>query len=302
MGQHLAPTQCYHTEDGKTANWELLGARYCAEEEEKVQVIPLSPSSPSGSGAPYTSSEEVIQIVTRGRTTQNAVDERWYCCKQGASALGPNETMECLSYLPDRFEDASTIDTERSHARYSKIVVHGARSRAQRRSRAWEEWLRGALAGRPVTLLKEVEDHVLGGSADDTLKPKSERISATYRLDRGLSTLSFDVAAPPLKEADSGGSVEHIIQPVVSLLIDNIQVICPASDFVFFFDQMETKLDETEKSRAVLLQYKIDDSGTQRKRLCFLEESSSAKEKFVQALTALWLDKRNQAGGATMSF
>jgi hypothetical protein len=181
--------------------------------------------------------------------------------------------LESLSYTPVRFDEGSTIDHERSHARYSKIVVHSTRARTQKRSKVWEDWLRAATVGCSITLLngitEDAEDEVL----------TMQKVPAMYHLDeRALSKLSI---LPAKGEAMSA----------ITILIDSIQVICPATDFMLFFEQVGSKLDESEKTRAVLLQYVTEDS--ERRRVCFLEESESAKDRFVQALTALWLEKRN---------
>lgn len=69
------------------------------------------------------------------------------------------------------------------------------------------------------------------------------------------------------------------------------QVICPAADFLLFLERAEALLDEAEKKRAVMLQFSDEDC--EGRRICFLEESPTAKENFVQALTAIWLEKRN---------
>lgn len=188
------------------------------------------------------------------------------------AADSPMKPLETLSYMPVRFDESSTVDAERSHSRYSKIMVHSSRARTQRRSKAWEDWLRAATAGRAITLLN--------GLAEDSEQQASslDRIPAMYHLDRPLTKLSV----LPSNAAESAA---------ITIMIDSIQVICPAADFMLFFDQVDAKLDESEKSRAVLLQYTTDE--TERKRVCFLEESEAARERFVQALTALWLEKRN---------
>lgn len=213
----------------------------------------------------------------------------WECCKADDNAsvqfetpeAGPNSMIESLNYLPVRFDEGNTFDVERSHTRYSKIIVHSTRARTQRRSKAWEDWLRGATAGRAVTLLSGFGSTPRSGANGDTegeeFSPCS-KVAATYFLDRGLTKLSVLPTDAHASEA-------------IMLLVDNIQVICPASDFMLFFDQIQARLDESEKARAVLLQYVTED--TERKRLCFLEESEAAKDRFVQALTALWLEKRN---------
>lgn len=218
------------------------------------------------------------------------VDSEEWCCRnqdgppRDSIPTSPSN-LETLSYMPVRYDVNSTIDAERSHSRYSKIVVHSTRARTQKRSKAWEEWLRAATTGRSVTLLMGA-----GFESDSSEGPKGAKVSlgspskvqAMFYIDRALSKLSILPAA-----SQSDGSA---VQPI-TILVDNIQVICPLMDFMLLADVVENQLDEGERARAALLQFKTD--GTEQKRVCFLEESESAKDRFVQALTALWLEKRN---------
>jgi len=201
----------------------------------------------------------------------------WGCCKadQYSDFADPSllmQQMESLEYTPLRFDEGATMDAERSHARYSKIVVHSTRARTQRRSKAWDDWLRDATAGRAITLLAGFNE-----AGSDASVPIKE-VPAMYHLDRGLAKLSI----LPANGVDASP---------ITIMVDNIQVICPAKDFMLIIDQLDERLDKAEKGRAVLLQYVTED--TERKRVCFLEESDAAKDRFVQALTALWLEKRN---------
>jgi len=181
------------------------------------------------------------------------------------------QALESLSYVPARFDEAQTVDPERSQARYSKIVVHSMRARTQKRSKAWEEWARAAVVGQQVTLLKEVPQE---------RAVAFERMTATYRLDRNLTKLTLLTF--------TAGAAD--IAPI-TIAVQSIQVICPTSDFMLLFSQVDSLLDESELRRAVLIQYLSDAS--ERRRVCFLEQSDAAKDEFVQALTALWLEKRN---------
>jgi len=212
-------------------------------------------------------------------------DNDWRCCRAHedySESIPTNASMlESLSYMPVRFDVNPTMDVERSHARYSKIVVHSTRARTQRRSKAWEEWLRAATAGRAIVLLIGIPD-------SDTPLSVCSKLPAMYYLDRALTKLTI---LPAESREDESNPNESNTKSVITILVDNIQVICPATDFMLFFDQVEAQLDESEQRRAVLLQYTTED--TERKRVCFLEESEHAKDRFVQALTALWLEKRN---------
>lgn len=213
--------------------------------------------------------------------------DEWGCCRsrddqEDMIATTPTN-LEGLSYTPVRFDANSTIDAERSHSRYSKIVVHSTRARTQRRSKAWEDWLRAATTGRPVTLLMGncfQSESGASGKASMAVQHPPSKVQATYYLDRGLTKLSVLV--------DESGVIDS--QPII-ILLDNIQVICPLTDFMLLADVVESQLDESERTRAALLQFKTD--GAEQKRVCFLEESEVAKDRFVQALTALWLERRN---------
>lgn len=241
----------------------------------------------------------------------NPPPNQYLCCKEprGLAGLSSAQTvqhpLETLSYTPVRFDESQTFDVERSHARYSKVVVHSTRARTQKRSKVWEDWLRGAVAGRPITLLQGLteacgfSDQQSVDQDDTTALPKFSKVSARYSLNRGFTKLSIepcDVAEPAVPGMQRGlaqsaqASASADTGPL-GIMVDNIQVICPATDFMLLFEQVNTNLNDDEKLCAILLQYIAED--TERKRVCFLEESEAAKDRFVQALTALWLEKRN---------
>jgi hypothetical protein len=241
---------------------------------------------------------------------EDSQQQRWGCCRSGSddSAVDTisrhGTKLDSLSYVPVRWDEASTIDVERSHARYSKIVVHGTRARTQRRTKAWEDWLRAAVAGSPVTLLQRerdstqhqdnvdhlMEEEACGSSptADRIFGAASHsqgaltKIPSTYKLDRELTTLTL--------------TPHHACEGWV-IVVDSIEVICPATDFALFFEEVKEELSESEKARALLVQYSAADGD--KRRVWFLEETVEQKDRFVQALTALWLEKRN---GCSMWF
>lgn len=199
-------------------------------------------------------------------------------------------SLESLTYTQVRFDAKATIDPERSQNRYSRIVMHGARARTQRRSKAWEEWLRAAAAGRAVTMLVGTGFQSFSGAEKSegcqATQPPN-KVQAMYYLDRELTKLSI---LPQDKESSESAMVP------ITILVENIQVICPLTDFMLLSETAEAQLDESERARAALLQFKTeasDASQPEQRRVCFLEESEDAKERFVQALTALWLEKRS---------
>lgn len=217
--------------------------------------------------------------------------EDWGCssCRaegdESQDAIGLH-AMDTLSYVPVRFDVSNTVDHERSQARYSKIVVHSSRARTQRRSKAWEEWLRAATAGRKVTVLVGAGfNSTQPGAAQNALPGDCEKVSAKYRLDRGLTKISIVPSAScPEDEEDNTSALTP-----VTILVDNIQVVCALTEFMLLSEVMEAQLDDSERSRAVLVQYLSE--GNESKRVCFLEESENAKDRCIQALTALWLEK-----------
>lgn len=268
--------------------------------------------------------------------------DRSSLCQEQALAATKRDDFEALSYTPVCFDEGVTFDYERSHQRYSKIVVHSTRARTQRRSQIWEEWMRAAIAGRPIVLLCG-----LGGSLpvsdaqsstdsqhwpqghdqdQDDVAPQEKstmtvdsrddfpgrdkttmtvfsRVSASYFLDRSCTMLSIVRLDGP----DSDDGSRHTGTPSTTattpttcesgehaplrIPVANIQVICPASEFMLLFEEVNTHLSDQEKNRAVLLQYTNQEDV--RKRVCFLEDSEAAKDSCIQALTALWLETRN---------
>merc|ERR1719231_1506160 len=92
-----------------------------------------------------------------------------------------------------------------------------------------------------------------------------------------------------ISPSDDGDAEKHF--STLEIPVDNIQVVCPLTDFMLLSDVVEAQLDESERARAALVQYLAENGESQR--VCFLEESENAKDRCVQALTALWLEKRN---------
>lgn len=280
MGHKISVVQCCQ-EEQIIPRWNSEDLDFAREEGpiigEDVAVVHPFYCEPARNGC-HPDIDAPVSLACMRCKPRNGSPSRAGCCSTATGsddhlASSPSP-LESLSYTPVRFDEGSTIDHERSHARYSKIVVHSTRARTQKRSKVWEDWLRAATEGCAITLLNGIAEDL----EDDILTLK--KVPATYQLDeRALSKLSI----LPANSDD--------LSSAITILIDSIQVICPATDFMLFFEQVGSKLDESEKNRAVLLQYVTED--TERRRVCFLEESEPAKERFVQALTALWLEKRN---------
>lgn len=285
-----------------------------------------------------------IELGMSAFTMPAMLSDRPSICDEKASTATRQNDFETLSYTPVCFDEGVTFDYERSHQRYSKIVVHSTRARTQRRSQIWEEWMRAAVAGRSVTLLCGFTDTHISVDGLSSVEPQGLplwppdqepdevppqeksaftvdsrddcpehakritmfcRVPASYALDRSCTVLSLtraesvesdDASAvagngTPSTTATTSAATESTERVPLNIRVASIQVICPATDFMMLFEQVNTHLTEQEKARAVLIQYITEDDV--RKRVCFLEESESAKDCFVQALTALWLETRN---------
>eukprot|EP00928_Gymnodinium_smaydae_P023269 TRINITY_DN19269_c0_g1_i1.p1 TRINITY_DN19269_c0_g1~~TRINITY_DN19269_c0_g1_i1.p1 ORF type:complete len:351 (+),score=80.61 TRINITY_DN19269_c0_g1_i1:135-1055(+) len=300
MGQKLPTLQCCHENERENeVHISSIGSSaMCGSHDDLndehfvpawVEVQPchtglvncMSQSSPHAVDLSDTRSCQAIALKAYGDVSfaGNAFMD------EGAGAADCGErSLESLSYLPVRFDEADTYDVERSRERYSKVLVHGTRARTQRGAK-WDAWLRGAALGRGVTLLsggKDLDDFAgsTGGGGGAV-----ERIVSTYMIDGSLTRLSILPCMP------GNGHVEG-----ARIEIRKIQSVCSATDIMMMLDQMDAVLTEAEKARAIILQYLEEDeaSGTSAKRrVCFLEQSALAKEQFVEAVTALWLEKRN---------
>lgn len=202
------------------------------------------------------------------------------CCRErpfedaGAAPLQP---LESLSYQPLRFDVGHTVDVERSHQRYSNIVLHGNRAMTQKRSKAWGNWISAATAGRAATLLT--------GLADGDQKPTRPLVPvpAKYFLDRSGARLCVRPDRPDAAAAEA-----------LAIALDNIHLICPVTDAASVSSHLDvSKLSAAEQRCAVLLQYSEEDGKVDRRRACLIVDSEAARDDFVQALTALWLERRN---------
>lgn len=240
-------------------------------------------------------SASLTQAQDAGYNMIGDMGRDWHCLRAedgpNLEVVGPSsDLMESLSYIPVRFDVGTTIDVERSQARYSNLVVHSSHARLQRRSKCWEDWLRAATAGRNVMLLSggfpEQTPSQLKEGALETPRTACEKVPARYFLDRALTRISI----MPVEQA--GESLASRASLADTILVDSIQVICTATDFKLFADHVEFQLDDAERRRAVLIQYLTEVQPKQRRRACFLEATPQDKDRFVQAMTALWLEKR----------
>lgn len=219
------------------------------------------------------------------------------CCEANAdgTAVVVETTLESSGYVPVHFDNGTTIDLDRSYKRYPPSVVHSHRARTQRRAEVWSDWLRNAIKGRPITLLQGFQSTRAEGSCrhDEVQDFSCRKVPAVYYIDSNYTKLSILPQATGRTET-AVGLLQDLPadQLVLTLVVKKIQVIRPASDCAVFFEEIDSELDDSERARAVLLQYVAEDS--QRRRICFLEESKAAMDRFVESLTAVWLEKGNE--------
>lgn len=179
--------------------------------------------------------------------------------------------MESLSYQPLRFDVShwQTIDVERSSTRYAKILGYNSpHGWVKQRSPECTGWMQNAELGQQITLLTPQPQAV-----DERLLCL-ENIPGMFVLDAEATMITI-----------------HLDSVILSIPVDKIQVICPAMDVPNISFDLERGLEEEERDKSVLIQY-VGDNG-ERLRLCFLEESAQAKERFIQALSTIWFEKRN---------
>jgi len=179
-----------------------------------------------------------------------------------------NQAVESLSYDPHRFDEMGTLDTERSHVRYSRMPMYNGFMPNQSSSSTAEEWLLGSIHGRPVVFFgwSAAQNEVVG---------KFERIQATFFVDECHTRLTIN-------------SVEANERQLVMILVDDIQMVCAAKDFDYGFD--DGCLTKSERDLTVLIQHMTESD--ECSRVFFRVDGEFTKDRFVKSLTALWLEKR----------
>jgi len=191
------------------------------------------------------------------------------CIARGAASISNEPLSQSLRFLPKTVEgsllDGANPDSYPTYAEAIKQLTH-----CQGPRRALDDWLFDAVAGRAITLLAPCP------LASETNKVKLSKIPSMRYLNLSLTTLMIH----PVEEDEF---------PSISILLDNVQAICSATESPLF-RELEPVLDEPEKGRAVLLLHKVE--GTGRSQVCFLEESERSKDRFIQELREIWIEKR----------
>lgn len=206
-----------------------------------------------------------------------------------SSDTNSERIVESLTYSAESFDETSTVDLERSHARYSKILTHSLRGEFRPRERGWENWLLCSAAGRAITLLLPQPKI---GNVNSV--PSYDKIRAMSYFDRHLNTLTF---VPT--EADKLLAIQ--------LPVACVETFCPAAQMR---GTIGMELSKSDKLRALLIQYISPETMTgmvnisskepgggrrkrKRNRICFLVETEQAMQRFLHAFMPLWLEKRN---------
>jgi hypothetical protein len=269
------------TRNGLPTDEDFWGSAYHERQEQSWVAVQSLPPGAYLDGGAY--SEERLQMV-------------------GASLAAGSKVraLEPLSYEPVKYDHSTTFDMERSHARYSNNVVHSTRARTQTRLEAWDDFFQAATLGRRVTLMG------VQNNMSDPMQAHVVQRPAVLTIDKSLTTISI---VPESNGNFAEGLEESILEKGTMFHIDRIQLICPATDAKLLHDVLARRLTEDEKPRAVVLEYTElsssadfgpppsrahgGGSGGQRQRVFLLEESKADKDVFVNALTSLWLEKRN---------
>lgn len=177
-------------------------------------------------------------------------------------------SMEGLSYNPVCFDEMKMDPTDWRELAATQMAPRPL----ERKVRPWERWLRQASTSRSISLLAPEP------VAADKPICTGDRIPAIWALDPSLAMLKLFPKG------------EFIESKVIAIRISNLQVICPAADYLVFFEQDKSDLKDHEKDLVVLIQY-MSDLGEHR-RVCFLVNSARYRERFVSAVTALWQERR----------
>lgn len=137
--------------------------------------------------------------------------------------------------------------------------------------RSWRDWMQVALHGRRITLLA----HLPEGS-DQKGHCYWSKVPALLLINGALTSMTIFPT-----------EIDELL--AITIRVDNLRAVCPANSAIMFFRRVEDILDESEYERVVLLQY-LEDS--QRKYVCFLEESARTRDLCMQALIELWQEWR----------
>lgn len=209
--------------------------------------------------------ESVVQdgnqlIVNAGRICCSA------SCENDAIVISNALAVEkdFVKYVPVGFDDSETLHFDNSFSaitRYRQLLL----------DKKWmvpnEDWSVGSTCGRPVTLLVP----------DFEWQCKCMKVRSKLSLD----LLSMSLKINPT-EGDEPCSI--------TLPIDHIQAVCSATERVTTLQQVGISVSDVEMEQTVLLQYNSGCGDCQY--VFFFEDSERSKDRLVQELRVVWLEKR----------
>eukprot|EP00811_Abedinium_folium_P001587 NODE_11453_length_1285_cov_8.512953.p1 GENE.NODE_11453_length_1285_cov_8.512953~~NODE_11453_length_1285_cov_8.512953.p1 ORF type:complete len:275 (-),score=45.31 NODE_11453_length_1285_cov_8.512953:270-1094(-) len=191
--------------------------------------------------------------------------------------VSADPVVESLNYMPLAYDASqTTIDLERSHDRYKKLAMHSKHGWSLGTAMPSAAWMRAAASGMPVTIVTPAPAPV------GTLRSACGRLQGMLYLDGNFTKVTLL-------------SVELSNQLALRVRIDQMQVISPTSDSEFY----GAVLDPAELGLGVLIQYTLADDNCGATdvgpwQVCFLVAAAPSREAFIDGLTTLWLEKRNQ--------
>eukprot|EP00811_Abedinium_folium_P001315 NODE_11201_length_1301_cov_11.121806.p1 GENE.NODE_11201_length_1301_cov_11.121806~~NODE_11201_length_1301_cov_11.121806.p1 ORF type:complete len:262 (+),score=54.58 NODE_11201_length_1301_cov_11.121806:130-915(+) len=196
------------------------------------------------------------------------------------------QALETLAYTPVRFENSGTTDNARSYQRYEQTMLTGAKPTPR--------WMTEVVRGRPVFLfvpccdVGDREFHSFSPRIHSDVDGDGEETMVPAML--SMDTFVTKVTITPMQS-------QKYCDLTTTIFVNRIETICPAMYFQTYLENMSSMLTDWEKGRAVLIQYKSSEGGL--KLTCLLEESKRSRDQFIQAVTAVWLENKCNAGEKT---
>lgn len=180
--------------------------------------------------------------------------------------------LESSSYIPLQYEDHTItrkITVTNSHTKMRVAHVHnGASTKKKSPSKAdTGTWLCGLATTSNIILLTPEPMSLI------TPIYSRFKFQAAYRFNHHTASLRIS-------------HIWHGELLLIVIYVDSIEAITVASYL------MAPNLTEAERERSVLIQYMTHDGD--RRRICFLVDSTFSRERLLQALTAFWLENRQE--------
>jgi|ERR1712137_619782 len=163
-------------------------------------------------------------------------------------------------------------------------VQQGAAKLRPEMVKGMEDWVFDAIVGRTITLIVKMDANNANGKRNTCRLSKHPSI---LYLDSALEVITIQ----PIKPSDF---------PTVSIIIDSIKAISPTTVLVpSLIHQREVRvvsasLEKAEKSRAIVVQYFSDQ---EYRFVFFLEASEHAKDRFIQELIGIKIEKQQKRCG-----